>query len=215
MLAHKTLFFQSPAEFNDPFDCKLPLFGEGDIDNRTQEVAWEEYRKKIGVFCLSCYNDDIVLWSHYADKHKGVVLAFDGNLLANHFVTLRYVQYRDRFLAARELKRAFESYQRSPRENKRDLDDMLFFRKWKDWTYEGEWRIIVENPGFYPWPDRALTSIILGCKRRESDVVAVREYLEKYAMQNVKLFIATECPEDYCVKISPVGDDSTSLGDQA
>ena len=38
-----------------------------------------------GLLCLSQNNDNILMWSHYADSHKGVCLIFDYGLLSKKF----------------------------------------------------------------------------------------------------------------------------------
>lgn len=37
----------------------------------------EEYRDKILISCFSKRNDSILMWSHYADSHKGVCIEYD------------------------------------------------------------------------------------------------------------------------------------------
>jgi hypothetical protein len=38
--------------------------------------------KHFGLICLSRIHDDILMWSHYADQHKGFVIGFDFDKLA-------------------------------------------------------------------------------------------------------------------------------------
>jgi len=80
------LWFSDPADFNDPY-CK----GKGHtpesladyfIDNPTylrntiQQYA-NSVASTIGVSCFSQEEDNLLMWSHYADKHKGLCLKFD------------------------------------------------------------------------------------------------------------------------------------------
>jgi hypothetical protein len=46
--------------------------------------------QNIGIFCLSEQNDDILMWSHYADCHRGICLEFS-NIPDGH---LHPVEYR-------------------------------------------------------------------------------------------------------------------------
>jgi hypothetical protein len=34
---------------------------------------------RAGVACFSALPDDLLMWAHYADKHRGVCLKFVGN----------------------------------------------------------------------------------------------------------------------------------------
>lgn len=63
-------------DLNDPFelmgvDTSDPLVYQALLDTR-QEIASES-----GVVCFSRSWSNPVLWSHYADKHKGIVLGFE------------------------------------------------------------------------------------------------------------------------------------------
>ena len=37
------------------------------------------------VFCLSELDDSVLMWSHYADQHQGVVLGFDTEAMEQGF----------------------------------------------------------------------------------------------------------------------------------
>jgi len=54
---------------------------------------YKEILKHIGIFCLSPFNDNMLMWSHYADSHKGVCLQFrrDHRFLQN----AEAVEYED------------------------------------------------------------------------------------------------------------------------
>lgn len=49
----------------------------------------------VGVFCASTKRDDILMWAHYADSHKGICLEFDGyGTLLAHAHQVQYSQSR-------------------------------------------------------------------------------------------------------------------------
>ncbi|WP_233968953.1 DUF2971 domain-containing protein [Pectobacterium polaris] len=54
-------------EFNEVLESAL-----NDI-----RVRWDDYAKDYRVLCLTKKTDNILMWSHYADSHKGAVLVFD------------------------------------------------------------------------------------------------------------------------------------------
>ena len=41
----------------------------------------EETRSQVGVACFSAKNDDLLMWAHYADGHRGFCLEFDTSLM--------------------------------------------------------------------------------------------------------------------------------------
>ncbi|MBT6052047.1 MAG: DUF2971 domain-containing protein [Candidatus Scalindua sp.] len=45
----------------------------------------EEESNKLGMVCLSKYPKDILMWSHYSDKHRGFCLKFDKKIIEDHF----------------------------------------------------------------------------------------------------------------------------------
>jgi hypothetical protein len=49
-----------------------------EVTKRIRELHTEDITEKIGVLCLSELKDDILMWSHYADSHRGICLEFDG-----------------------------------------------------------------------------------------------------------------------------------------
>lgn len=117
---------------------------------------------KMGILCLSEKNADILMWSHYAAKHKGFCLQFNkAKLEAWKFC--RPIDYEDKFLTFGEFNNAFP-------ENNEELIYLLLLRKAKRWIYESEWRIIVnpdnDNSGsqHYNFPEELLTGVIFGCQ---------------------------------------------------
>lgn len=59
-------WFSNPMSFNDPFDCAL-VKGE-----KFNEFFLE--RKKI--LCLATEYDNLLMWSHYADCHRGLCIEY-------------------------------------------------------------------------------------------------------------------------------------------
>jgi Protein of unknown function (DUF2971) len=53
--------------------------------------AWKQTLAKMGVVSLTAKPDDLLMWGHYADSHRGVCLEFDSSLLP--FNLARRVQY--------------------------------------------------------------------------------------------------------------------------
>jgi hypothetical protein len=203
------LFFVSPLDFNDPFDCQISLpvqatnrkyrlylqrWSKGKrlwlnrqqrraaISTRDQSLFEKAYRKtlkehteKAGLVCFSETNDDILLWSHYADKHSGVCLEFavqQDDLLKEKTAKVNYSrEYPDLnffdVVNAREKGELTENQER-------DLTTALFLTKSEHWRYEKEWRT-VEIPksqsfrGQHRISPRALSGVILGCRTSSAD----------------------------------------------
>ena len=117
------------------------------------------------LYCLTPFPDSTLMWSHYADNHKGICLEFSTD--HSLFGSAQEVQY-------------LSSY---PRWNPQGLTDItrphLLLTKSSDWSYENEYRIIGLGEGvssplaghalelkgqFLNIPTGALQSVIVGCE---------------------------------------------------
>ena len=120
------------SDMNDPFE----LLG-GSLTNQINRRALLGHRDHIGeisrVLCFSKNWTNPVLWSHYADKHRGLCLGFE---IPNENLT--EVSYEtDR------LKTDLESDYREHGTVGSDTSRKLLSTKYIDWRYEDEVRMFV------------------------------------------------------------------------
>ncbi|MEW6419517.1 MAG: DUF2971 domain-containing protein [Nitrospirota bacterium] len=206
------VYFCSPKELNDPFDCKVDFTFDGCTDddirkflekglkelNRESEIdksfeyalnnktLWQQNAKKqaieilqpdidkMGVLCFSEYRDDILMWAHYSDGHKGFCLEFD-KVQLKAWKFCRPVNYDEEYLSFKEFNEAFP-------DNEKSLQQLLL-RKSAHWKYEAEWRIIVnpyDNHGnrSYTFPEEILTGVIFGCNMSDNDKKSIRSCIK-------------------------------------
>jgi hypothetical protein len=109
-----------------------------------------------GIACFSKVRDDILMWAHYADKHKGLCFEFDGSANRDFFGYAQPVEYGD--FTPVPLGDATKSMER------------VILTKSKHWTYEQEYRIFEpEKAGQkVEYPVELLTGIIFCCMMDES-----------------------------------------------
>ncbi|MEQ9947760.1 DUF2971 domain-containing protein [Pectobacterium aroidearum] len=159
------------------------------------------------VLCLSEKKDNLLMWGHYADSHRGFVLEFDVN---NGFFNQRKNQ-RDEYGYLREVK------------YKKDIDILdpisgdvsnYFLSKSKDWEYEREWRMLLPKHqanqkinlyDLFSFPASAIKSVILGCKTTiefEHEIKILLTEDEEYS--HVNLFKCIRSNERYEVVISRI-----------
>jgi hypothetical protein len=62
-LIDRYAWYARPSTLNDPFDCGLSQSLMGSSDQ------W-------GILSLSAVCDNIIMWSHYADSHRGICIAY-------------------------------------------------------------------------------------------------------------------------------------------
>jgi len=149
----------------------------GQFAQLAQEKIHEFSSQQMGVLCLSERYDDLLMWAHYADCHKGFVIEFDSNSPFFH-------QRRSENDSLRHLQAVIYSKER-PAITLADTDmNELFLTKSEHWAYEKEWRMIVgladadkvmsngnEEICLYEFPADAIKSVFVGA-RMNADVAA-------------------------------------------
>lgn len=140
--------------------------------------TWEGLRKdlqnalshKIGVYCLSRNNDNILMWTHYAENHTGYCLEFEATDNTAVFGASQEVLYRDEYPVV--------DYYNTPKDEQVDL---MLLTKYSGWSYEEEWRIIdfELGPGIREYPPQLLRGVIFGLRMPESARAMIRSLLKK------------------------------------
>jgi len=120
------------ADLNDPFELLSAELKEENIRKRFRNWK-EETNRNYGVLCFSRSWGNPVLWSHYADKHKGVCLGFD---IPDGL--LKRVEYEGERLP-------IDVENKLKDENPNNImKEKLLTTKFKHWDYEEEERVIVQ-----------------------------------------------------------------------
>jgi hypothetical protein len=119
-------------ELNDPFE--LLAF---DLGNAAQRQSFRKTRDEIsrdmGILCFSREWNNPVLWSHYADKHRGICLGFE----TDDEIPMPVDYTADRPVLPDSL----------PEEMREGFALQMLSTKFKDWSYENEVRIYIRlNP---------------------------------------------------------------------
>ncbi len=150
-------------DMNDPFELLGIELMTPEDRAFFQEELKPEMNRTIGVLCFSRKWNNPVLWSHYADKHRGLCLGFD---IPDQLV--KEVTYVGRRLKAEIENTTFSDENSSPRYR-------LITTKYKHWQYEDEVRLIfqlehVQCEGsnyFIPYCDvLVLREIVVGLRSR-------------------------------------------------
>lgn len=136
-----------------------------------KEVAKEVYAamNSIGILSLSAVPDNVIMWSHYADQHRGFVIEFNSS---DSF----FQKYSDRSEML-EICRRPQPVQYVAQRPKIDLESMTevetFLTKVDDWSYEQEWRFgrglsdADSRDGdvhLFEFPASCVSSVVMGCK---------------------------------------------------
>lgn len=92
MLIRRELYFASPTQLNDPYDCRMNIRDSlsaavaraHKLGNQAQSAELQRLQKfdaiyermaqdlaGVGVFSLSRVPDSVLMWTHYSDDHSG------------------------------------------------------------------------------------------------------------------------------------------------
>ncbi len=130
------------------------------------QLVNESVRKVIekkGIVCFSKINNNVLLWSHYSDCHKGCVLTFDVLQAPNFFLFPLNVIYQSNYPNYNHL------------QNSSDLVTSLIRTKSLDWEYEAEVRIVKMSPGPYKFNKSSLVEIIFGWRTSDSEIKRIQK----------------------------------------
>jgi hypothetical protein len=148
-----------------------------------RERIYDALNNNVGILSLSEVPDDAVMWAHYADNHRGMVLGFD----EQHAFFNRRRSQNDEFYFLRRVLYADVA----PAPSMLALDgDAVFVTKGKQWAYEREWRMLAplrdatrslkvgeDVVYLYTFPSEALTAIVFGALATPTLEVRVRDAL--------------------------------------
>jgi len=130
-LAEKRLKLTTIDGLNDPFDL-CPLDTADPAISEAAEAITSELWKATGILCFSRNWDNLLLWSHYGDSHRGVCLGFDINEGVSGLNYQTDVLYQPNLLQIRCREDVNE-----------DLASRLGRTKHESWSYEQEVRMFV------------------------------------------------------------------------
>ena len=136
-----------PCCFNDPFDSTcilksndIPLWAE------TSALINGLYRNAFRVLSLCKNSESLQMWTHYADNGKGICVGIEAEKNNNSFnvqidmpakqiLSFKNIEYCD--LKDREIDLD------DPSLELQEINEAMFFRKMKEWSYEEEVRTCI------------------------------------------------------------------------
>lgn len=206
ILEKNTFKFTDPKDFNDPFDCNelmldISISPEEEKqhikdaaaklhlprkvvrknlrqmgDKTVYQKVLKEKKKDFKVSCFSEISDDVLMWSHYADKHRGICIGF--NL---EHTTQEYVLYPVNYI-----------------DEVQQIDGMAntpyVFYYWVTfkadrWKYEKEIRAVSKNrQSFIQYPREAVWEVIFGCNVKPSIIEKSVKALRRMGYKKLKFF---------------------------
>jgi hypothetical protein len=197
-ISSNQLLFSSPTSFNDPYDCEIIIksytknlkewirsYNESNPqvdlqtkDNEPYSIIEETIRKhisKLGISCFSRENNNVLMWAHYANKHKGVCMQFLPSSDQSVFYLPREVKYEKKIPHHDINKIQDNSY----------LIDSLCIKS-EDWGYENEIRFFNQKSGLQKFNKGSLLNIYFGCRLNNDEVNIIKTLASSHFGYNVK-----------------------------
>ena len=146
--------------------------------NKLRKLLREGAEKEFGIVSLTSKKDDLLMWSHYADDHKGFCIGYDVKKLIDS------IDYNEKIIGPNPTACIQEKINYSKVIPEFSLFDRdyekvvnLLTTKSIDWKYEDEYRILKINScnKTIKLDDETIKEIILGCKMNNSVKQEIRE----------------------------------------
>ena len=132
----------------------------GSVANKIIQPEINKLRDSLGIYCLTEDRDSILMWSHYAENHKGFCIEYDFEEIKEKFSDFYPVVYSEYFC---EMSKYIW-------DNNADIIIRSALSKSEQWNYEKEWRIILRNDiksAGHLIDASKIKAIYLGCKIKE------------------------------------------------
>lgn len=177
----------------DRLKAMRKLYAKHGIDLSRPDKIFQSFMKQlasIGVLSLSCSATNELMWAHYADSHRGLVLGFgrtEHSKLADplHTMPVAYRNEKPIFKTGflNQIEVGFDDQGRQVSRQRMSFDDPVFraafSTKPEAWAYEQEWRYIEETSGAFPWPG-PLLEVVFGIRMPEDR----RQHYKRLAVED-------------------------------
>lgn len=194
-LINSDIYFARPKNLNDPFDCRVDILNA--FENAIKRIPPQEAerfkkirvmseffsklqldREQLGVCSFSLELNNSLLWSHYADNHRGICLTYSfpeeffinnsSDILGISSVDYGINPLSDWFVQNALNHSSFNDFGMSLLKKALTVKDKI-------WDYEKEVRIIRRTEGEYIIDKSYLKQICFGLDTPEVDVRLLRK----------------------------------------
>lgn len=153
------------------------------LQNPEFRVIFEEVKRSTWITCFSLNSNNFLMWSHYADKHKGFCIGFDANYFNEKFgQKVSEVKYLENF-------RKYDFFK----------DSQLAINEWittkgKVWKYEKEYRLdfpkkkmnLINEDGLLEFDEKLIKQVSIGCKNHCNTDLFIKS-LKQLGYQNIEV----------------------------
>lgn len=186
IIENNRFYMAKREELNDPLEgiCKMDFgFAGNSYYDGTYKIHghYESVLNKYRILSLSEENDNVVMWSHYANNYNGVCIETNCNTRLKKIKPVHYTR-----ILGNAGQDSFE---------KCALKSLSI--KAKEWNYECEWRLVGKQK-YINLKKGEITKIFIGYKMDSDNIKRLIEICEK---QQIQVFIAMINPYEYKVDL--------------
>lgn len=214
------LWFAKPETLNDPFEAN-------DSFPQVLDAVWERYSvppamqlkyenklksllRSTGICAFSKARKNQLMWSHYADEHKGICIGFKEAELrpSGSNVFPIDVSYQDEYPFEQIIER-INYFDKVPNENTLDniAGDILYSvlsTKYTSWRYERERRLVHRFSGARKFEPNAINSIAFGLRMKFEDKQDLKELLSDSKWSHIKWYQAIKSSTKYMIEFERI-----------
>lgn len=180
------------TDISDIFDKS-----QKDLENHEDKIKEElnnifEYLRKNEYYigCLTNNSNSVLMWTHYSNNHNGFLVKLE--LDKSYTESVYPVKYSNK-----KPLRGIEELHKSTEENVLKFFKREFYTKAKDWQYEKEYRLIINEQEGNEFYGIKVVEIILGYNISDQNKKRLANYCRK---NNIQLKKATLRTQSYGVK---------------
>ncbi len=144
-----------------------PRLPDREMEQLIEPRIVEKVRTETGLVSLTSKNDDVLMWSHYADSHRGICVGFDATLGGSPLSEAMAVRYQEMLPVLDHFKTT----------DPVQIVYATMLTKHSSWEYEAEWRAISADGARtrLVLPEGSLASVIFGAEIDGHRLEQVRE----------------------------------------
>ncbi|EPW4543326.1 DUF2971 domain-containing protein [Vibrio vulnificus] len=206
LLLNRELWFAKPESLNDPFECqfdKEQLFSDLDGIERIYKDKIAEYADKIinefnsmGICSFSRTKKNQLMWSHYADDHRGFCIEFkESSLLSNNKVIKSIdVNYQVDLPKLNVINNVrIDGYKINATFDS-DIFTKIIGTKYTSWKYEKETRLVLIKSSPLKFLPTDVSSICFGLRMPQKDQNTLVTLLSGSDWKHLEWYQAVKSP---------------------
>lgn len=177
-----------------------------EFTKKLNETHYKAANKNIGILCLTKNYNNLLMWAHYANSHKGFVVELDGD---NSF----FKQDLDNENLMGKLKKVIYSNKRPSESFEKMNIESAYLTKSEEWKYEEEYRMFtsfekafkIDNTVYlYNFTPDIIMSIYCGVNMSEANKEKIKKLIKLERLQHINLFQSEISEQHFKLKFNSI-----------